>query len=54
MPGWAGSSFYWMRYMDAQRKEFAKQRSLAYWENVIYTLVETNTQLDIYCILVLE
>jgi leucyl-tRNA synthetase len=50
MPGWAGSSFYWMRYMDAQNeKEFGKE-ALAYWENVIYTLVETNTQQDIYCI----
>lgn len=35
MPGWAGSSFYWMRYMDAQNeKEFASKEALAYWENV--------------------
>jgi len=35
MPGWAGSSFYWMRYMDAHNeKEFASQEALAYWESV--------------------
>tara|TARA_R110000868_G_scaffold1877_2_gene14881 strand:+ start:97 stop:3120 length:3024 start_codon:yes stop_codon:yes gene_type:complete len=35
MPGWAGSSFYWMRYMDAQNeKEFASKEALAYWESV--------------------
>ncbi|MFV8268762.1 leucine--tRNA ligase [Flavobacterium sp. GT2N3] len=35
MPGWAGSSWYWMRYMDAQNeKEFASKDALAYWENV--------------------
>ncbi|MBP4140870.1 leucine--tRNA ligase [Flavobacterium sp. P4023] len=35
MPGWAGSSFYWMRYMDAQNEnEFASQEALAYWESV--------------------
>jgi leucyl-tRNA synthetase len=33
MPGWAGSSFYWMRYMDAQNeKEIASKEALAYWE----------------------
>ncbi|MFT5253940.1 MAG: leucyl-tRNA synthetase, partial [Flavobacteriales bacterium] len=33
--GWAGSSFYWMRYMDAHNeKEFASKEALAYWENV--------------------
>jgi leucyl-tRNA synthetase len=27
MPGWAGSSFYWMRYMDAHNeKEFASKK----------------------------
>jgi leucyl-tRNA synthetase len=35
MPGWAGSSWYWMRYMDANNeKEFASKDALAYWENV--------------------
>ncbi len=35
MPGWAGSSWYWMRYMDAHNEnEFASQEALQYWENV--------------------
>ena len=35
MPGWAGSSWYWMRYMDAQNeKEFASKSALDYWQNV--------------------
>jgi len=35
MPGWAGSSWYWMRYMDAHNeKEFANEDALKYWENV--------------------
>jgi leucyl-tRNA synthetase len=35
MPGWAGSSFYWMRYMDAHNEnEFASNEALAYWESV--------------------
>lgn len=35
MPGWAGSSWYWMRYMDAQNdSEFACQEALNYWQNV--------------------
>jgi leucyl-tRNA synthetase len=35
MPGWAGSSWYWMRYMDAHNQnEFASKEALAYWENV--------------------
>jgi leucyl-tRNA synthetase len=35
MPGWAGSSFYWMRYMDPNNEtEFASQEALAYWESV--------------------
>jgi hypothetical protein len=41
-----------MRYMDAQNEKFASKEALAYWESVIYILVETNTQLDIYCTLV--
>ncbi|MHC0446817.1 leucine--tRNA ligase [Flavobacterium sp. 3-218] len=35
MPGWAGSSWYWMRYMDAHNEnEFASKEALKYWENV--------------------
>ncbi|UOX35222.1 leucine--tRNA ligase [Flavobacterium sediminilitoris] len=35
MPGWAGSSWYWMRYMDAHNKEeFASKEALDYWQNV--------------------
>ena len=35
MPGWAGSSWYWMRYMDAHNEnEFASQEALKYWERV--------------------
>ncbi len=35
MPGWAGSSWYWMRYMDANNDgEFASKEALKYWESV--------------------
>jgi leucyl-tRNA synthetase len=35
MPGWAGSSWYWMRYMDAHNDaEFASADALNYWQNV--------------------
>ena len=35
MPGWAGSSWYWMRYMDAHNEEeFASAEALNYWQNV--------------------
>ena len=35
MPGWAGSSWYWMRYMDAQNDtEFSSAEALKYWESV--------------------
>lgn len=35
MPGWAGSSWYWMRYMDAHNAtDFASADALKYWENV--------------------
>jgi leucyl-tRNA synthetase len=35
MPGWAGSSWYWMRYMDAHNtKDFANEEALKYWESV--------------------
>ena len=35
MPGWAGSSWYWYRYMDAQNEnEIASQESINYWKAV--------------------
>ena len=35
MPGWAGSSWYWYRYMDAHNdKEFASKKNIAYWKDV--------------------
>ncbi|KAA0991732.1 leucine--tRNA ligase [Dyadobacter aurulentus] len=35
MPGWAGSSWYWYRYMDPQNQsEFASQEAIDYWQNV--------------------
>ncbi|MDN3678176.1 class I tRNA ligase family protein [Flavobacterium paronense] len=35
MPGWAGSSWYWMRYMDAHNEnEIASKEALNYWESV--------------------
>ena len=35
MPGWAGSSWYWMRYMDAHNStEFASKEAIKYWESV--------------------
>jgi leucyl-tRNA synthetase len=35
MPGWAGSSWYFYRYMDAQNdKAFAAQDAVNYWEDV--------------------
>ncbi|HEY9004290.1 MAG TPA: leucine--tRNA ligase [Mucilaginibacter sp.] len=35
MPGWAGSSFYWYRYMDPKNdKEFASKKAIEYWKNV--------------------
>lgn len=35
MPGWAGSSWYWYRYMDAQNEqEFASQEAINYWKAV--------------------
>jgi len=35
MPGWAGSSWYWYRYMDAQNNNaFASKEAIAYWKNV--------------------
>jgi len=35
MPGWAGSSWYFFRYMDAQNDmDFASEEALNYWENV--------------------
>ncbi|MDR6942642.1 leucine--tRNA ligase [Mucilaginibacter pocheonensis] len=35
MPGWAGSSWYWYRYMDARNDhEFASKEAIAYWKDV--------------------
>ncbi|MDN3550077.1 leucine--tRNA ligase [Mucilaginibacter aquaedulcis] len=35
MPGWAGSSWYWYRYMDAHNdKEFASREAIEYWKDV--------------------
>ncbi|MEP6261041.1 MAG: DUF559 domain-containing protein [Gillisia sp.] len=35
MPGWAGSSWYWFRYMDAHNEnEFVSEDAQKYWENV--------------------
>lgn len=35
MPNWAGSSWYWLRYMDAKNdKEFANFDVMKYWEMV--------------------
>lgn len=35
MPGWAGSSWYWIRYMDAQNQmEFSSQDNIKYWRSV--------------------
>jgi len=35
MPGWAGSSWYWYRYMDAQNNgAFASKEAIEYWKDV--------------------
>jgi len=35
MPGWAGSSWYWYRYMDAHNDhEFASKKAVEYWKDV--------------------
>lgn len=35
MPGWAGSSWYWLRYMDAHNNaEFVSKKAENYWKNV--------------------
>lgn len=35
MPGWAGSSWYWFRYMDATNdKEFVSKEAQAYWKDL--------------------
>ncbi|MDF5691474.1 leucine--tRNA ligase [Aquirufa aurantiipilula] len=35
MPGWAGSSWYWYRYMDAKNdQEFASKEAVNYWKAV--------------------
>ncbi|RYD77390.1 MAG: leucine--tRNA ligase [Sphingobacteriales bacterium] len=35
MPGWAGSSWYWYRYMDANNNaDFASKEAIEYWKDV--------------------
>lgn len=35
MPGWAGSSWYWFRYMDPKNdQEFASKDAIKYWKDV--------------------
>nr|WP_121270982.1 leucine--tRNA ligase [Pedobacter schmidteae] len=35
MPGWAGSSWYWYRYMDAKNdSDFASSDAIKYWKDV--------------------
>jgi len=35
MPGWAGSSWYWLRYMDPHNNtEFVSKQAQAYWQDV--------------------
>jgi len=35
MPGWAGSSWYWYRYMDPKNEtSFASKETINYWRNV--------------------
>lgn len=35
MPGWAGSSWYFLRYMDPKNKRaFADKKAIKYWKNV--------------------
>ncbi|MBW8051845.1 MAG: leucine--tRNA ligase [Cytophagales bacterium] len=35
MPGWAGSSWYYLRYMDAgNEKEFVSKQCVDYWQNI--------------------
>ncbi|MGM9877358.1 MAG: leucine--tRNA ligase [Bacilli bacterium] len=37
MPNWAGSSWYWLRFMDAKNdKEFVSKEALKYWGMVDY------------------
>lgn len=37
MPNWAGSSWYWIRYMDPNNdKEFASREAMDYWGQVDY------------------
>ncbi len=39
MPGWAGSSWYWYRYMDPQNNDaFASKKAINYWQRVDFYL----------------
>jgi leucyl-tRNA synthetase len=35
MPGWAGSSWYWYRFMDAKNHQaFADKKAISYWKDI--------------------
>lgn len=39
MPGWAGSSWYWYRYMDPQNNSaFASKEAIDYWQRIDFYL----------------
>ncbi|MFN8343644.1 MAG: class I tRNA ligase family protein [Spirosomataceae bacterium] len=39
MPGWAGSSWYWYRYMDPHNNEaFASKEAIDYWQRIDFYL----------------
>jgi leucyl-tRNA synthetase len=39
MPGWAGSSWYWYRYMDPQNNgAFASKEAIDYWQRIYFYL----------------
>ena len=39
MPGWAGSSWYWYRYMDPQNNDvFASKEAIDYWQRIDFYL----------------
>ncbi len=46
MPGWAGSSWYFFRYMDPHNeREFCSKEAQAYWQNVDLYIGGSNTPL---------
>ena len=53
MPGWAGSSWYFLRDMDPHNeKAFASPQALNYWRDVDLYVGGRNTLPDTCCILV--